>query len=290
MAKETITTPIANIFGSDSKQILDQWVEYQLHDKNRNESISEASIRNSSTEFMKSFASAIRGGNLTNLESSEWSDVLSMLSDLSASRALQGSSPTETASFVFSLKQVLFDRLSAEFKPGDPELTKAIWEVSSLIDKLGMFTTEVFQKSRESIIRRQQKDIMEMSTPVIKIWDGVLSVPLIGTLDSARTQIVMEGLLQKIVETNAKVAILDITGVPTVDTQTAQQLMKTVSAARLMGAECIVSGIRPQIAQTIVHLGIEISDISTKASMADALREALTRQGFRIERDEHAEQ
>jgi len=154
-----------------------------------------------------------------------------------------------------------------------------------LLDKLGMFTTEVFQRSREGVIRRQQKDMLEMSTPVIKLWDGVLAVPLIGTLDSARTQIVMETLLEQIVQTGAKIAILDITGVPTVDTQTAQHLIKTVSATRLMGADCIISGIRPQIAQTIVHLGIDIYDIPTKATMADAIKEALARNGWTVKNE-----
>jgi rsbT co-antagonist protein RsbR len=154
------------------------------------------------------------------------------------------------------------------------------WKFNELLDKLGLFTTEVFLKSREEIINRQQQDMLELSTPVVRLWEGILALPLIGTLDSARTQVVMESLLKKIVETNSQVAIIDITGVPTVDTLVAQHLIKTVTAARLMGADCIISGIRPQIAQTIVHLGVNLSDVTTKSSMADAFLIALQRGGF----------
>lgn len=143
---------------------------------------------------------------------------------------------------------------------------------------------EVFQKSREETIQRQQQEMLELSTPVVKLWDGILALPLIGTLDSARTQIVMESLLAKIVETGCEVAILDITGVLTVDTLVAQHLLKTVAAARLMGADCIISGIRPQIAQTIVHLGVDLSTVVTKATMAEAFQVALRRQGTTLVR------
>jgi rsbT co-antagonist protein RsbR len=156
--------------------------------------------------------------------------------------------------------------------------------VSLLLDRLGLYTTEVHQKAREGVIRHQQQEILELSTPVVKLWEGVVAVPLIGTLDSERTQVVMESLLAMIVETGSTVAIIDITGVPTVDTLVAQHLIKTVAAARLMGAECIISGIRPQIAQTIVHLGIDLQGVQTKASMADAITVALARLGFRISR------
>jgi rsbT co-antagonist protein RsbR len=202
---------------------------------------------------------------------------------LSRARALQGFSPAETATFVFSFKKPLFEKLRSESRNAE-ELAEQMWLATELLDQLGLYTTEVFQRSREDVIRRQQQEMMELSTPVIRLWEGVLAIPLIGTLDSSRTQMIMENLLQMIVDTNSKVAILDITGVPTVDTQTAQHLIKTVSAARLMGAECIISGIRPQIAQTIVHLGIEIADVGTKASMADAVQLALSRQGWEIRR------
>ncbi|HEY9681454.1 MAG TPA: STAS domain-containing protein [Oculatellaceae cyanobacterium] len=287
MSKESATTAvsIAETIGNSNAELLNEWVKYQLADESRAQGISDASLRNSSTEFLKLFQAALKSGDLENLKTHEWETVQRMLSELSASRAIQGSSPSQTAKFIFSLKQPLFDRLNAELKSTPLDLAQVTSTISTLIDKLGLYTTEAFSKTREAIIRRQQKEILEMSTPVLKIWDGIVAVPLIGTLDSARTQIVMESLLQKIVETSAKVAILDITGVPTVDTQTAQHLIKTVSATRLMGAECIISGIRPQIAQTIVHLGIDIYDVVTRATMADALKEALSKIGWAIRKD-----
>jgi len=285
MTNETASASSALFSKENSKELLDHWVKAQLADQTRSEGISDSSVSTSSAEFLKLFSEALKGGNLSNINTPEWELVLRMLGDLSASRALQGSSSTDTAKFIFSLKHVLFERLNAASGLASKPEAKASWELFLLLDKLGLYTTEVFQKSRESVIRRQQKDIMEMSTPVIKLWDRVLAVPLIGTLDSARTQIVMENLLQAIVDNGAKIAILDITGVPTVDTQTAQHLMKTVSATKLMGAECIISGIRPQIAQTIVHLGIEINDIITRATMADALKEALSKVGYTVESD-----
>lgn len=284
MTNETVSVTGAIFDGNSAKEILDQWVKEQLQDRGRAEGVSDSSITASSNEFLKLFSVAVKGGNLSNIQTNEWEPALRMLADLSASRALQGSTSSETAKFIFSLKQVVFEKINAETGGGKVTAeTDSITEISSLLDKLGLYTVEVYQKSRENIIRRQQKDMMEMSTPVIKLWDKILAVPLIGTLDSARTQIVMENLLQGIVDNSAKIAILDITGVPTVDTQTAQHLMKTVSATKLMGAECIISGIRPQIAQTIVHLGIEIEDITTKATMADAFREALAKLGYSVE-------
>jgi len=208
--------------------------------------------------------------------------VRQLLQELSQSRALQGFSSSETAMFIFSLKQPLFSRLS-EDRGDDPEaLSIDLWSCTTLLDKLGLFTTEVYQRSREGIIQRQQQELLELTTPVVKLWDGILALPLVGTLDSARTQVVMENLLERIVDTGAAIAIIDITGVPVVDTLVAQHLLKTVAAARLMGAECIVSGIRPQIAQTIVHLGIELTDILTKATLADAFALALRQSQLRI--------
>jgi rsbT co-antagonist protein RsbR len=161
-------------------------------------------------------------------------------------------------------------------------LAAEMWSTTLLLDELGLYTTEVNQKTREEVISRQEQELLELSTPVVRLWDGVLALPLIGTLDSARTQVVMESLLEKIVQTGAGIAIIDITGVPTVDTLVAQHLLKTVAAARLMGADCIISGIRPQIAQTIVHLGVVLSDVTTKATLADALAVALGRLGLAI--------
>jgi rsbT co-antagonist protein RsbR len=204
-----------------------------------------------------------------------------MLGGVSRSRAMQGFSPSETATFVFSLKQPLFVRLRQEVKDAEA-LAEELWAATVLLDKLGLYTTEVYQKSREAVITRQQQELLELSTPVVRLWQGVLAVPLIGTLDSARTQVVMESLLQEIAETGSAIAIIDITGVPTVDTLVAQHLLKTVAAARLMGADCIVSGIRPQIAQTVVQLGVRLEDVVTKATLADAFALALQRLGLTI--------
>jgi len=202
--------------------------------------------------------------------------VKQLLADISKSRAIQGFSPTETAMFVFSLKQPLVNAINRSELFAANSLAGVVWQVTLLLDTLGLYTMDEYQKSREQVIIRQQREISELSTPVVKLWDGVLALPLIGTLDSERTQVVMENLLQSIVEQGAEIAIIDITGVPTVDTLTAQHLLKTVAAARLMGADCIVSGIRPQIAQTMVHLGLELNVVS-KATLADAFAVALKR-------------
>jgi rsbT co-antagonist protein RsbR len=207
-----------------------------------------------------------------------------MLGGISRTRGIQGFTPSETATFVFSLKPALFTRIRDELGKDASALFEELRRADELLDRLGLYTTEVHQKSREEVILRQQQDMLELSTPVVKLWDGILALPMIGTLDSARTQVVMETLLQRIVETGAEVAILDITGVPTVDTLTAQHLLKTVTAARLMGAECIISGIRPQIAQTIVHLGVELGDVITKATLADAFAAALRRLSLGVTR------
>jgi rsbT co-antagonist protein RsbR len=207
--------------------------------------------------------------------------VRDLLTDLSRSRAVQGFSPSETARLVLSLKQPLYDAAHATEGADPAAVAAAVWALTQLIDSLALHTMEVFQKSREETIIRQQREISELSTPVVKLWDGVLALPLIGTLDSQRTQVVMETLLESIVAESAEIAIIDITGVPTVDTLTAQHLLKTVSAARLMGADCIVSGIRPQIAQTMVHLGVELNVVS-KATLADAFAVALRRIGRRV--------
>lgn len=273
---------IASILDELHNDILKEWVDKQLSDKARSKAISDSSIKAASSDFLSLLRDAVRKENFSDINASEWEPTRQMLSDLSASRAVQGSSPTETANFVMSLKHVVFTKISSKLGNNSDAAGPGIWSFYALLDLLSLYTTEVFQRSREAIIRRQQKEMLEMSTPVIKLWDGILIVPLIGTLDSVRTQLVMENLLQKIVETGSRIAILDITGVPTVDTQTAQHLIKTVSATRLMGADCFISGIRPQIAQTIVHLGIDIQDITTKAVMGDAVAEALRRIGWTL--------
>jgi rsbT co-antagonist protein RsbR len=246
----------------------------------RGDLINDADLRRQSQEFLTSFRQALASGS-EDINTQVWDPVRGLLGEVSRSRARQGFTPSETATFILSLKQPLFRAMESENRKDGAELLESLWTVSTLLDKLGLVTTEIFQKSRDEIINRQQRELLELSTPVVKLWEGVLALPLIGTLDSARTQIVMESLLERIVESGAEIAIIDITGVPTVDTLVAQHLIKTISAARLMGADCILSGIRPQIAQTIVHLGLELNVIS-KATMADALALALRRSGKTI--------
>ena len=223
-------------------------------------------------------------GEPARFDDAPWQALRDALVDLSASRAAQGASAGETSVFVMAFKKPLFSALQARLAQDPNALVDLIWWTSTLIDKMAQFTVNTYQRSREDIIRRQQQELLELSTPVIKLWDGVLAVPMIGTLDSSRTQLVMEALLQRIVDTGSELAIIDITGVPTVDTLVAQHLLKTVTAIRLMGAECIISGIRPQIAQTIVHLGIDLQGITTKATLADALSVALKSTGYTITR------
>jgi rsbT co-antagonist protein RsbR len=246
--------------------------------------LKEGELREQCTTFLRLMQEATQHDNLTNIQEQTWQAVREKLGDISRARGLQGFSPSETATFVFSFKQPLFARLRREMGKDADALADETWRATQLLDKLGLFTMEIYQRSREDIINRQQQELLELSTPVVKLWDGILALPLIGTLDSARTQVVMESLLQRIVETGSEVAIIDITGVPTVDTLVAQHLIKTVTAARLMGADCIISGIRPQIAQTIVHLGVDLGDVTTKATLADALTTALKRAGVAVSR------
>jgi len=220
----------------------------------------------------------------TQIDSPEWADVRAFLDDFSKRRVLSGFSSDETATFIFSLKKPVFDALKDASAGDGEQLAEQVWKVTLLLDGLGLHTVKAFQKTREEVIGRQQQELLELSTPVIKLWDGILALPMIGTLDSARTQVVMESLLQRIVETGSQIAIIDITGVPTVDTLVAQHLLKTVTALRLMGADCIISGVRPQIAQTIVHLGVDLQGVTTKANLADALALALRRTGVAFTR------
>ena len=261
-------------------ELLEDWIQEQLASNTRRpDLISDFELRQQSAEFLRAFRQASQGSNLNDIRNPQWDHVREILTELSRSRAQQGFTASETATFVFSLKQPLFARLRQEVEKNADTLAEENWAATILLDHLGLFTIEVYQQSREAVIARQQQELMELSTPVVKLWEGILALPLIGTLDSARTQVVMESLLQQIVESEATIAIIDITGVPTVDTLVAQHLLKTVAAARLMGADCIISGIRPRIAQTIVQLGVELNDVTTKASMAAALRLALQQSG-----------
>jgi rsbT co-antagonist protein RsbR len=263
-------------------ELLASWLHEQTSTFRQGQRLKEAELRTQCTEFLGHLCLAAQGSDLGNIDGPRWSEVRDILTEVSRTRGLQGFSPSETATFVFSLKNPVFTLLRRELGKDADSLARETWQATELLDKLGLFTTEVYQKTREEIIQRQQQEMMELSTPVVKLWHGILALPLIGTLDSARTQVVMENLLQRIVETGADIAILDITGVPTVDTLVAQHLIKTVTAARLMGAECIISGIRPQIAQTIVHLGVELGGVITKATLADALAVALQKVGLSV--------
>jgi rsbT co-antagonist protein RsbR len=281
---EPVRTRIPEIIARNEGSILEEWLKRQSEDLGRRRDLlPDRELDRQSRGFLSALRRALETGE-PDLNAPAWHEVKDQLSEISVSRARQGFTPSETATFVFSLKHPLFARLREELGKDAQALADETWRATVLLDGLGLFTTEVYQRGREETISRQQQELLELSTPVVRLWDGVLALPLIGTLDSARTQVVMENLLQRIVDTGAAVAIIDITGVPTVDTLVAQHLLKTVAAARLMGADCIISGIRPQIAQTIVHLGVELGDITTKGSMADALRVALARTGFVVAR------
>ncbi len=219
----------------------------------------------------------------TDVATDAYAELRATLGDISRSRAVQGFNPTDTANFVFSLKEPIYDALSRIHAVDPASIAAGTRSASQVLDQLGLHTMEVYLASREEVIGRQSQEIAELSTPVVQLWDGILALPLIGTLDSARTSVVMENLLQAIVDEEAEIAIIDITGVPTVDTLVAQHLLKAIAAARLMGADCIISGIRPQIAQTMVHLGVELNVVS-KATLADAFALALKRTGRTVMR------
>jgi rsbT co-antagonist protein RsbR len=283
MAKTTQASRIPQILERHEGNLLSEWMRHQAATiKSDTGTIQEGQLRDESAKFLNLLAGAMRGNDSTTIDGSGWEETRTFLNDLSRSRAVQGFTPTETATFVFSLKQPLFERMRNELGTDAQAFADEVRTATEVLDKLALYTTEMYQRGREDVILRQQQEMLELSTPVTRLWDGVLAVPLIGTLDSARTQVVMESLLGSIVETGASIAIIDITGVPTVDTLVAQHLLKTVAAARLMGAECIISGIRPQIAQTIVHLGVNLGDVITKATLAEAFKVALSRRGLSV--------
>jgi rsbT co-antagonist protein RsbR len=286
---ESVTVMLASLVTEHEQDILAEWIELQKRSGlTATGRIGEAELTAESRRFLNIIKAALAKGGIDPANEA-YGPVKEMLAELSHSRAVQGFSPKETAAFVFSLKRPLFDALARRTSSSPTQTADATWAFTQLLDTLGVHTLEIFQKSREEVVIRQQREISELSTPVVKLWDGVLALPLIGTLDSQRTQVVMENLLQTIVDLEAEIAIIDITGVPTVDTLTAQHLLKTVAAARLMGADCIISGIRPQIAQTIVHLGLELNVVS-KASLADAFALALRRTGRSVQRIKAAPQ
>jgi len=271
---------MSNVLKKSGKEIHAAWSKDLAGASSSSKArISVNELEQQTGEFIQLLGSVAEHARASDISSSEFKPIRDFLDGVSRSRVQQGFSSEETASFIFSLKKPFFAALRADSGKDADKLADQVWRATELLDALGLHTVKAYQKSREEVINRQQREMLELSTPVVKLWDGILALPMIGTLDSARTQVVMENLLQKVVETGAQIAILDITGVPTVDTLVAQHLLKTVTALRLMGAECIISGVRPQIAQTIVHLGVDLQGVTTKANLADALALALKRTG-----------
>ncbi|MCD9902327.1 STAS domain-containing protein [Streptomyces sp. MT29] len=273
MAKQDNKSDLAALLSADRERAVDQWIDSVVGSlKGR---ISKAEVDRELRELYAALVEALTAGG-EDARGDNLSETRALLTELSRNRARQGFTPSETAISVLALKKAFEPAL----RDGTAEDTERYLRLSRVLDDLALFTIETYTRTREEIISSQAAQLMELSTPVVKLWDGVIAVPLVGTLDSARTQVVMEKLLQALVDTGSEQAIIDITGVPAVDTQVAQHLLKTIVAARLMGAECTVSGIRPQIAQTIVALGIEFGDIVTKATLADALQLALKKSGI----------
>jgi rsbT co-antagonist protein RsbR len=274
---------LSKIVEQQEGPLLSDWMTLQSQFLgSRKDRISESELRTNLHDFVLALKRGLANGKFDDFNDAAWSSMRDVLTNLSRQRATQGFTPAETAMFVFSFKPVLLNELRQAYKADPAALVEEILASTELLDRLGLFTMEVYQKTREAVIVRQQQEMLELSTPVVELWTGILALPLIGTLDSARTQIVMQNLLEAIVARGADLAIIDITGVPTVDTLVAQHLLKTVAAARLMGAECIISGIRPQIAQTIIHLGVDLGPVITKAKLADALRLALRKKGLAV--------
>lgn len=275
---------LPDIISKHEAEIRTEWIKSMASGVRRTDLINDEELEQQTRDLLSGIAEGVRSGDITDLDGPAWAGVREQMRSVSASRARQGFTPSETATFVLSLKQPIFNLVRKELGKSPDSLFEEIWSASRLLDKLALFTTEAYVSAREELIGRQQQELMELSTPVVKLWDGILALPIIGTLDSARTQVVMESLLQAVVQTNSRYAIIDITGVPTVDTLVAQHLLKTITAARLMGAECIISGVRPQIAQTIVHLGIDLAQVITKAKLSDAFALTLQRSGRAVVR------
>lgn len=277
-------TDLAEIISQNAETIRQRWIAEMSQSVVRTDLISKAEIEEQSRAILDALVEGVKTSGTQNIAGAGWNTTRELLTDITASRARQGFSPVDVATFILSLKQPLFTAIRAHGGKDQDAVFETIWTATELLDRLALITTEAFISTREELISRQQQELLELSTPVVKLWDGILALPIIGTLDSARTQVVMENLLQTVVATNSKYAIIDITGVPTVDTLVAQHLLKTITAARLMGAECIISGVRPQIAQTIVHLGINLEDVITKAKLSDAFALALQRSGRTVVR------
>ena len=275
---------LAEIISQNEDRLRSEWIRTMSNAVQRADLISKAELDEQCGSILKAVVEGVKTSGVQNLNGAGWNSARDLLGSISASRARLGLSSSDVATFVLSLKQPLFTLIREKMAKSPDALFETIWSATQLLDSLALITTDTFIATREELIHRQQQELLELSTPVVKLWEGILALPIIGTLDSARTQVVMESLLQAVVASNSRYAIIDITGVPTVDTLVAQHLLKTITAAKLMGAECIISGVRPQIAQTIVHLGINLEDVITKAKLSDAFALALQRSGRTVVR------
>jgi rsbT co-antagonist protein RsbR len=276
---------LADIISQNEEKIRVDWIRDMGNAIQRADLIGKDELEEQCRALLSAIVTGIRSTNAVDISSAGWTSAREFLQQISSSRARQGFAPSDVAMFVLSLKRPMFVAIRRALASKQDALFDTIWTATELLDQLALTTSDAYMATREELISRQQEELLELSTPVVKLWDGILALPIIGTLDSARTQVVMENLLQAVVATNSKYAIIDITGVPTVDTLVAQHLLKTITASRLMGAECIISGVRPQIAQTIVHLGINLEDVVTKAKLSDAFALALHRSGRKVVRD-----
>jgi len=279
------TDVVLRLLDKHEELIIAEWQQEAGAGSSRITEAARRGMRSEAEGMLRALVDSLKAGaDPENFQAPAWDGLRRALESLSRSRAAQGQSAGDTSLFVLAFKRPVFKLVQQDAGANAQQLMGVVWAVTQIVDKMAQWTVTTYQQTREEIIKRQQQDLLELSTPVIKLFEGVLAVPMIGTLDSSRTQVVMETLLQRIVETGSRLAIIDITGVPTVDTLVAQHLLKTVAAIRLMGAECIISGIRPQIAQTIVHLGIDLQGIASKSSLADALALAMDQQGFVVTR------
>lgn len=279
VSQENVMNQLAEIISRNEDQIRAEWIDGMSKSIQRADLISKAELDEQCRAILAAIVAGVKSSGPIDVSGAGWDAARELFQTISASRARQGFTPVDVATYVLSMKQPLFAAVRKTLKGTQDEMFDTIWAATELLDRLALITIEAYMATREELITRQQQELLELSTPVVKLWDGILALPIIGTLDSSRTQMVMENLLQTVVSTNSKFAIIDITGVPTVDTLVAQHLLKTITAARLMGAECIISGVRPQIAQTIVHLGINLEDVITKAKLSDAFALALERSG-----------